>query len=70
MVPISKILRSFAINEDFGIFSQMSGNGTLRNLISLIKKWIRDPLMLDSYFAENVIESISLFIKSSKHNYF
>lgn len=65
MVPISRIIRSYAYNEDFGIFSDRSSS-ILNNLIGMIKKWLNHPLLLESYFAENIIEAIVSFLKSSK----
>lgn len=64
MAPISGIIKSFALTENFDIFKDMTRKNVLRNLVTLLVFWLNHSLMIDSYFASNVIESIQLLLKS------
>lgn len=66
MSPISGIIKAFALTENYDIFKDSTRRNILRNLVTLLVFWLNHSLMVDSYFATNVIESIQLLLKSRK----
>lgn len=62
--PISSIIKSFAYSECFDVFGDPTRKSLLRNLVTLMVFWINHPFITDSFFAGNVIDSMTMFIKS------
>lgn len=66
LMPVSRIILKWAVAEHFSMLANPGRDATLKNLILMITFWLKHPLMTDSFFCNNVIESIFLLLKSGK----
>lgn len=48
LLPTSTIVKSFAMSENFHVFSDPSKKSILRNLVTLLVFWLNHTLMIDA----------------------
>ena len=66
MVPVSRIILQWAMSEHLAMFSNPAKDSSLKNLILMLAYWLKHPLIIDSFFCQNVIESIWFFLKAGR----
>lgn len=67
MLPVSKILLKWCLTENFGAFNNLARDSLLKNLAVMLTFWLRHPLMSDTFFSQNVVDSLWLLLKSGMH---
>lgn len=66
LIPVSRIILKWAVSEHLAMFSNPGRDPALKNLVLLLAFWLKHPLMADSFFCQNTIESIFMFMKSGR----
>ena len=66
LMPLARIMLKWATTEHFAVLSNPARDSILKHLVLMYAFWLKHPLMRDSFFSQNVMDAIWIFMKSGR----